>query len=74
LAVAPGAEQLEVYPVVAATAPAPNQWRILGADADWDDENGKVQARIEVGATGSAEIYAYIGKIGYQVTILAEIT
>jgi len=70
-----GLAQVETWPMAGSTAgPGNNQWRIVSADADWDDEGGRVQARIEVAAAGSADINAAIAKTGYQVTILAQIT
>jgi hypothetical protein len=49
-------------------------WQILGVDADWDDESGQVELRIEVqadcsGGTNKAAIFGF----GFHVTILAEV-
>jgi hypothetical protein len=49
-------------------------WKILGADADWDDESGQVELRIEAQVTskGAGQEVAILG-IGFHVTILAAI-
>jgi hypothetical protein len=49
-------------------------WQILGVDADWDDESGQVEVRIEAevdcsGATKSA----FINGFAFHVTILAAV-
>jgi hypothetical protein len=49
-------------------------WQILGVDADWDDESGQVELRIEAqvdcsGANKSAQINGF----GFHVTILAAV-
>jgi hypothetical protein len=49
-----------------------SQWRIASVDADWDDESDSIQVRVEIAAGGAPGVYTYVGKIGYQVTILAE--
>jgi hypothetical protein len=49
-------------------------WKILGVDADWDDESGQVELRIEAQVTskGAGQEVAISG-IGFHVTILAAI-
>ena len=49
-------------------------WEILGVDADWDDESGQVELRIEAQVTskGTGQEAAISG-IGFHVTILAAI-
>ena len=49
-------------------------WQIVNADADWDDESGQVELRIEVavgisGANNSAQIAG----VGFNVSILASL-
>jgi hypothetical protein len=49
-------------------------WRILGVDADWDDESGQVEVRIEAqadcaGAGKNATIFGF----AFHVTILATV-
>ena len=56
------------------TAGAAPGWQILGVDADWDDESGQVELRIEaevdcLGANQSA----YISGFAFHVTILAAV-
>ena len=47
-------------------------WKILATDADWDDESGQVELRIEAQVTskGAGQEVAISG-IGFHVTILA---
>ena len=49
-------------------------WRILGVDADWDDESGRVELRIEteVRSKGGGQT-ASVSSIAFHVTILAAI-
>jgi hypothetical protein len=49
-------------------------WQILGADADWDDESGQVELRIEAEVTcwGQGN-HASINGFGFHVTILAAV-
>jgi hypothetical protein len=49
-------------------------WRILGVDADWDDESSQVELRIEaeVGCSGAGH-GASINGFAFHVTILAAI-
>ena len=50
-------------------------WQILGVDADWDDESGQVEVRIEaeVDCSGSSKD-ATIGGFAFHVTILAAVS
>jgi len=49
-------------------------WEILLVDADWDDESGQVELRIEAQVTSKgAGQEAAISGIGFHVTILAAI-
>ena len=47
-------------------------WNILDADADWDDESGQVELRIEaqVNCSGSNQV-ASINSFAFHVTVLA---
>jgi hypothetical protein len=47
-------------------------WQIVGSDADWDDESGQVELRIEVvvGTSGNGNSVAISG-LAFHVTILA---
>ena len=49
-------------------------WQILGVDADWDDESGQVEVRIEaeVDCAGAGKT-ATIGGFAFHVTILAAV-
>jgi uncharacterized beta-barrel protein YwiB (DUF1934 family) len=49
-------------------------WQILGVDADWDDESGRVEVRIEAQAdSAGAGKNATIGGFAFHVTILAAV-
>jgi len=50
-------------------------WGIAGIDADWDDESGQVELRIEAFAYASgANNSTSINSLAFQVTILAAMT
>ena len=53
-------------------APGEFSWQIVSSDADWDDESGQVELRIEiqVTCTGNGN-QAAINGAAFQVTILA---
>ena len=50
-------------------------WNIQSADADWDDESGLVEVRVEIAvdaATGTdTNVIAFLNAISYNVSILA---
>ena len=49
-------------------------WSITGIDADWDDESGQVELRVEVSALASGlNNQTGIGGLAFQVTILAAV-
>ena len=49
-------------------------WSITGIDADWDDESGQVELRVEVSVLVSGlNNRATIGGLAFQVTILAAV-
>jgi hypothetical protein len=48
-------------------------WRILSVDADWDDESGQVELRIEVMAECFGQQSVIIQGFAFHVTILAAI-
>src|SRR5262245_2796856 len=54
--------------------PSSFSWSIAGIDADWDDESGQVELRVEVAATVSGQNNsATISGLSFQVTILAAV-
>ena len=55
------------------TAPGSFQVQINSVEADWDDESGRVEARVEVFLTAGAGITASVNQLRYWVTILAQI-
>src|SRR5437667_8610902 len=56
------------------TLPQSTAWQMLGVDADWDDESGQVELRIEaqVNVFGSQNQASILG-FGVHVTILAAV-
>ena len=49
-------------------------WTIVSADADWDDESGQVEVRVEINVNtqgSSSTVNAYTNGISYHVSILA---
>jgi hypothetical protein len=57
------------------TANASSAWNILNVDADWDDESGQVELRIDVQVSGSGGNQgASINGLAFHVTILAAVT
>jgi hypothetical protein len=55
------------------TAPMSVQVSINSVEADWDDESGRVEVRVEVFLTASASANANISQLRYWVTILAQL-
>ncbi len=54
------------------TAPGNVNWQVVAVDADWDDESGQVEVRIEVFVTVSGNNNSVnINGLSFQVTILA---
>jgi hypothetical protein len=59
---------------VAAAAGVNGGWRILNADADWDDESGQVELRIEAEVESvSVGLTLQIDGFAFHVTILAAV-
>jgi hypothetical protein len=54
------------------TAPGIFAFQINSVEADWDDESGRVEVRVEVFLTASASAPTSIGQLRYWVTILAQ--
>jgi hypothetical protein len=57
------------------TVPNTANWQVVSSDADWDDESGQVELRVEalVGSNGGTNNFAGINGFTFQVTILAAI-
>ena len=57
------------------TVPNNANWQVVSSDADWDDESGQVELKIEVSVTvnGGGNNFAGINGLAFQVTILAAI-
>jgi hypothetical protein len=54
-------------------APTDSKWSVESVDADWDDESGQVEVRVEVLAISQGGLSsAGVISIGFQATILAE--
>jgi hypothetical protein len=54
------------------TAPGSFQVQINSVEADWDDESGRAEVRVEIYATASASANISINQFRYWVTILAQ--
>lgn len=55
-------------------APGEFAWQIVGSEADWDDESGQVELRIEVQVTCTGNgNQAAINGMAFQVTILGAV-
>ena len=57
------------------TTPSNFNWQVVNSDADWDDESGQVELRVEalVTVNGGASNSVGINGLAFQVTILAAI-
>jgi hypothetical protein len=55
------------------TAPFSFQVAINSVEADWDDESGRVEVRVEVFLTANAATRMDINQLRYWVTILAQV-
>ena len=57
------------------TPPSNSSFGVTSSDADWDDESGLVELRIEVSvsSTGGNNNFASINGLTFQVTILAAV-
>ncbi|HEY7535526.1 MAG TPA: hypothetical protein VH878_06230 [Thermodesulfobacteriota bacterium] len=49
-----------------------NTWLVNFVDADWDDESGQVEVRVEVSVTSGQNSSTSVTGVGFQATILAE--
>ena len=49
-----------------------SNWSVESVDADWDDESGQVEVRVEVFASSGGTGSTGVTSIGFQATILAE--
>ncbi len=59
---------------VSTAIPNSCNWQIVNADADWDDESGQVELRIEVLVSVSGNNNsAAVNNLGFNVTILASL-
>jgi len=55
------------------TAPGGFQLQINSVEADWDDESGRVEVRVEIFLSAFAGTTVSINQLRYWVTILAQI-
>ena len=46
-------------------------WNVLSADADWDDESGQVEVRVEIQVVAGPSTQVGLRGISYNVSILA---
>ena len=55
------------------TAPANFQVQINSVEADWDDESGRIEVRVEVNLSAGTGVSVNINQLRYWVTILAQL-
>jgi hypothetical protein len=68
-----GAASVSAQNVNIQTAPGSFQANISSVEADWDDESGRVEVRVEVFLSASGGASANINQLRYWVTILAQV-
>ena len=68
-----GAASVSAQNVNIQTVPGSFQANISSVEADWDDESGRVEVRVEVFLSASGGANANINQLRYWVTILAQI-
>jgi hypothetical protein len=49
------------------------RWNILSVDADWDDESGQVEVRVDVELTAGKDATINLSGLAYHVSILAAV-
>jgi len=47
------------------------RWSVNSADADWDDETGKIELQFETQASGDQALYTVVERLSFQVMIFA---
>ena len=47
------------------------RWSVNSADADWDDETGKIQLQFETQTSGDQMLYTVVERLSFQVMIFA---
>ncbi len=58
----------------AQVVPGDSTWAIISSDADWDDETGQVELRVEVSVTANGNNNSVtLNSFAFQVTILAAV-
>jgi hypothetical protein len=47
------------------------RWSVNSADADWDDETGKIQLQFKTQTSGDQLLYTVVERLSFQVMIFA---
>lgn len=58
-------------PPVGATQNVSARWSVNSADADWDDETGKIQLQFETQTSGDPMLYTVVERLSFQVMVFA---
>ena len=58
-------------PMAGAAQNVSARWSVNSADADWDDETGKIQLQFETQTSGDAALYTVVERRSFQVMIFA---
>jgi hypothetical protein len=56
-------------PPVGASQNVSARWSVNSADADWDDETGKIQLQFETQTSGDPMLYTQVERLSFQVMI-----
>jgi hypothetical protein len=56
-------------PPAGAAQPVSARWSVSSADADWDDESGKIELQFETQTSGDPALYTVVERLSFQVLI-----
>ena len=56
-------------PVPGASQNVSARWSVSSADADWDDESGKIELQFETQTSGDPALYTMVERLSFQVLI-----
>ena len=69
-AIATATPDLQVYGQV---LPLQLTLQVVSVEADWDDESGRAEVRVELSLYAAAQTWLTVGQVRYWATILAEV-
>lgn len=58
-------------PPVGAAQNVSARWSVNSADADWDDETGKIELQFETQTSGDQMLYTVVERLSFQVMVFA---